>query len=268
MQRFDGVDFLEVDGLFNEEELAVRGLARQFVSDRPRPVIAKHHSDGTFPMDLLPEMADLGFYGANIQGYGCAGLNNVAYGLIMQELERGDSGLRSFVSVQGALCMYPILTFGSDEQKERWLPAMARGQAVRCFGLTEPDAGSDPAGMRTRAARKGDRYVLNGAKAWITNGSIADVAIVWARCEDGAIRGFLVERGTPGFSTRDHGGKFSLRASVTSELVFQDCAITARNLLPGTSGLKAALQCLNQARYGIAWGGIGAAQAVFEEARP
>jgi glutaryl-CoA dehydrogenase len=211
-------------------------------------------------------MAAMGLLGSNLHGYGCAGLNAVAYGLIMQELERGDSGLRSFVSVQGALCMYPIFSFGSEEQKERWLPAMAKGQAVGCFGLTEPDAGSDPAAMRTRAVRKGDRYVLNGAKAWITNGSIADVGVVWAKTEDDAIRGFLVERGTPGFSARDHAGKFSLRASVTSELVFEDCAVPAAGLLPGASGLKSALQCLNQARYGIAWGGVGSAQAVFEEA--
>jgi glutaryl-CoA dehydrogenase len=184
----------------------------------------------------------------------------------MQELERGDSGLRSFVSVQGALCMYPIHAFGSDAQKERWLPPMARGEAIGCFGLTEPDAGSDPGSMRTRAARKGAGYILNGAKAWITNGSVADVAVVWARCEDGVIRGFLVERGTSGFATRDHEGKFSLRASVTSELIFQDCRIPEANLLPGTVGLKNALMCLNQARYGIAWGGVGSALAVFDEA--
>jgi glutaryl-CoA dehydrogenase len=184
----------------------------------------------------------------------------------MQELERGDSGLRSFVSVQGALCMYPIHSFGSDDQKKRWLPAMARGEKIGCFGLTEPDAGSDPNRMRTRVARKGETYVLNGAKAWITNGSVADVAVVWARCEDGVIRGFLVERGTKGYTTRDYEGKFSLRASVTSELIFQDCVIPAANLLPGTVGLKNALMCLNQARYGIAWGGIGSAMAVFDEA--
>jgi glutaryl-CoA dehydrogenase len=184
----------------------------------------------------------------------------------MQELERGDSGLRSFVSVQGALCMYPIHAFGSDAQKERWLPRMAKGEAIGCFGLTEPDAGSDPGSLRTRAVRKGDGYVINGAKAWITNGSVADVAVVWARCEDGVIRGFLVERGTPGFGTRDHQGKFSLRASVTSELILQDCPVPAANLLPKTVGLKNALMCLNQARYGIAWGGVGSALAVFDEA--
>jgi glutaryl-CoA dehydrogenase len=263
---YQPLDFLALDDLLSEDERLVRDTVRAFVGDRVLPIIEGHFREGTFPSHLIPEMAALGLFGSNLHGFGCAGLNNVAYGLIMQELERGDSGLRSFVSVQGALCMYPIVTFGSEEQKNRWLPAMAKGQAVGCFGLTEPDAGSDPSGMRTRAARRGDRYVLNGAKAWITNGSIADVAVVWARCEDGVIRGFLVERGTPGFSARDHGGKFSLRASVTSELVFQDCAIPATSLLPGTNGLKAALQCLNQARYGIAWGGVGSAQAVFEEA--
>jgi glutaryl-CoA dehydrogenase len=236
------------------------------VTEKVMPIIERHFREGTFPRHLVPEMARLGLLGANLEGYGCTGLNSVAYGLIMQELERGDSGLRSFVSVQGALCMYPIHTFGSDEQKERWLPAMARGESIGCFGLTEPDAGSDPASMKTRAVRRGDRYVLNGAKAWITNGSIADVTVVWARCEDETIRGFLVERGTPGFSTRDHEGKFSLRASVTSELILQDLAVPASNLLPGTAGLKSALMCLNQARYGIAWGGLGSALALFDEA--
>jgi glutaryl-CoA dehydrogenase len=260
------LDFLALDDLLDDDERLVRDTVRSFVSERVLPIIESHFRAGTFPAQLIPDMASLGLLGSNLQGYGCAGLNNIAYGLIMQELERGDSGLRSFVSVQGALCMFPIFTFGNDEQKERWLPAMASGQAIGCFGLTEPDAGSDPAGMRTRAVRKGDRYVVNGSKAWITNGSIADIAVVWAKCEDDAIRGFLVERGTPGFTTRDHGGKFSLRASITSELVFQDCAIPVTSLLPGTNGLKAALQCLNQARYGIAWGGVGAAQAVFDEA--
>jgi glutaryl-CoA dehydrogenase len=263
---YQALDFLDTDALLSDEERLVRDTVRAFVTDRVLPIIEGHFRAGTFPNQLVPEMARLGLFGSNLEGYGCAGLNNVAYGLIMQELERGDSGLRSFVSVQGALCMYPIRTFGSDAQKERWLPAMARGESIGCFGLTEPDAGSDPSAMRTRAVRRGDHYVLNGAKAWITSGSIADVAIAWARCEDEVIRGFLVERGTPGFTTRDHEGKFSLRASVTSELIFQDCAIPASNLLPGTSGLKSALMCLNQARYGIAWGGIGSAQAVFDEA--
>jgi glutaryl-CoA dehydrogenase len=255
-----------IEDLLSEEERLVRDTVRSFVTERILPIIDKHFRDGTFPDHLIPEMAELGFFGSNLTGYGCAGLNNVAYGLIMQELERGDSGIRSFVSVQGALCMYPILTFGSDEQKERWLPPMARGEAIGCFGLTEADAGSDPGSMRTRAVRAGSRYVLNGAKAWITNGSIADLAVVWARTEDGSIRGFLVEKGTPGFSTRDHEGKFSLRASVTSELILQDCEVSETNLLPRSDGLKCALMCLTQARYGIAWGGVGSAMAVFDEA--
>jgi glutaryl-CoA dehydrogenase len=253
---YQALDFFAVDDLLGDEERMVRDTVRAFVSDRVLPIIETHFRDGTFPAQLVPEMAAMGLLGANLEGYGCAGLNSVAYGLIMQELERGDSGLRSFVSVQGALCMYPIHAFGSPEQKERWLPAMSKGIAI----------GSDPASLRTRAARKGGRFILNGSKAWITNGSIADVAVVWARCEDGVIRGFLVERGTPGFSARDHGGKFSLRASITSELIFQDCEIPATSLLPGTSGMKSPLMCLSQARYGIAWGGVGSAQAVFDEA--
>ncbi len=263
---FQALDFLSVDALLNEEERLTRDMVRRFVDDRVLPIIERHFREGSFPSDLVAEMARLGLLGANLHGFGCAGLNHVAYGLVMQELERGDSGLRSFVSVQGALCMYPILTFGSDAQKERWLPAMARGEIIGCFGLTEADAGSDPGSMRTRASRRGDHYVLNGSKAWITSGSIADVALIWARCEDGIIRGFLVERGTPGFTTRDHAGKFSLRASVTSEITLQDCAVSSASLLPKASGLKCALMCLNQARYGIAWGGIGSALAVFDEA--
>jgi len=265
-KAFKALDLLALDDLFAEEERLVRDTVRAFVTERVLPVIEEHFRAGTFPTDLIPVMADLGVFGANLHGYGCAGLNNVAYGLIMQELERGDSGLRSFVSVQGALVMYPIHAFGSEAQKERWLPRLAKGEAIGCFGLTEPDAGSDPGRMRTRAARRGDGYVLNGAKAWITNGSIADVAVVWARCDDSVVRGFLVERGTPGFTTRDHQGKFSLRASVTSELIFQDCAVPEASLLPGTVGLKNALMCLNQARYGIAWGGVGSALAVYDEA--
>ena len=255
-----------MEDLLSDEERLVRDTVREFVTDRVLPIIEKHFRDGTFPRHLVPEMARLGLLGSNLHGYGCAGLNSVAYGLIMQELERGDSGLRSFVSVQGALCMYPIHAFGSDEQKTRWLPRMAAGEVIGCFGLTEPDAGSDPASMKTRAVRRGPCYVIDGAKAWITNGSIADIVVVWARCDDGPIRGFLVERGTPGFSARDHEGKFSLRASVTSELIFQECAVPASNLLPGTTGLKSALLCLNQARYGIAWGGLGSALAVYDEA--
>jgi glutaryl-CoA dehydrogenase len=265
-RSFRPLDFLDMDSLLSEEERLVRETVRTFVDDKVLPIIDRHFRAGTFPHELVAPMATIGLLGSNLQGYGCAGMNSVAYGLIMQELERGDSGLRSFVSVQGALCMYPIFSFGSEEQKDRWLPPMARGESIGCFGLTEPDAGSDPASMRTRAAKRGSQYVLNGAKAWITNGSIADVAIVWARCEDGAARAFLVERGTRGFSTRDHEGKFSLRASVTSELIFDECVIPASNLLPGTSSLKHALMCLNQARYGIAWGGIGSALATFGEA--
>jgi glutaryl-CoA dehydrogenase len=264
--RFSPLDLYAVEDLLTEEERLVRDTVRAFVTDRVLPIIEDHFRAGTFPNDLIPAMAEMGLLGANLTGYGCAGLGPVAYGLIMQELERGDSGLRSFVSVQGALCMYPIHAYGSEAQKERWLPAMARGERLGCFGLTEPDAGSDPGAMRTRAAKVPGGWVLNGAKAWITNGSVADVAVVWARTEEGPVRGFLVERGTPGFDTRDYHGKFSLRASVTSELVFSDCRLPEDALLPGSAGLKHALSCLTQARYGIAWGGIGAAMAVFDEA--
>ncbi len=265
MKKFEGVDFVEIDGLFSEEEIAVRETIRAFVSDRIMPVIEKHYREGTFPDYLIPEMAELGVFGANIQGYGCAGLNNVAYGLIMQELERGDSGVRSFVSVQGGLCMYPILAYGSDEQKNKYLPDMGKGKVIGCFGLTEADYGSNPSGMITTAKKDGQHYVLNGSKMWITNGGIAHIAIVWAKL-DGRIRGFFVEKGTPGYSTRDIHGKWSLRASVTSELSFQDCRIPAANLLPNVDGLKGPLGCLNQARYGIAWGGLGSAMACFHEA--
>jgi glutaryl-CoA dehydrogenase len=265
MKPFTALDYYEIDTLLTEEERLVRSTLRDFVSDRVMPGIEKHFRDGTFPSELIPRLAELGTLGSNLEGYGCAGLGAVAYGLIMQELERGDSGLRSFVSVQGALVMYPIHAFGSEDQKQRWIPALARGEKIGCFGLTEPDYGSDPGGMLTRAVKTGDRYVLNGTKAWITNGSVADVAVVWAKL-DGEVNGFLVERGTPGFSARDHAGKFSLRASVTSELALQDCAIPLGNRLPGARGLKTALSCLTQARYGIAWGVIGSAMAVFDEA--
>jgi len=262
---YEQLDFWQLDDQYSEDEKMVRDTVRQFVQERLLPVIEHHFREGTFPTPLIKEMAELGLLGANLEGYGCAGLGAVAYGLIMQELERGDSGVRSFTSVQGALVMYPIHTFGSEAQKTRWLPAMAKGEAIGCFGLTEPDAGSNPAGMKTRAVKKGSGWVLNGAKAWITNGSIADVAVVWARTDDG-VRGFLVEKGTKGFTTKDHVGKFSLRASVTSELILQDVEIPAENLLPGTDGLKSALMCLTQARYGIAWGTVGSALAVFDEA--
>ena len=265
MRKFDGVDYLEIDGLFSEEEIAVRDTIREFVSDKVIPIIEKHNREGTFPAHLIPEMGELGVYGANIQGYGCPGLNNVAYGLIMQELERGDSGLRSFVSVQGGLCMYPILAYGSEEQKNKYLPEMAKGKVIGCFGLTEADFGSNPSGMLTTARKDGNQFILNGSKMWITNGGVAHIAIVWAKLE-GRIRGFVVEKGTPGYSTKDIHGKFSLRASVTSELSFQDCRIPADNLLPNVEGLKGPLGCLNQARYGIAWGGLGSAMACYHEA--
>ena len=251
--------------LLSEEEQMVRDTIRGFVSENVIPIIEKHNREATFPMQLVAPLAELGILGANLKGYGCPGLNNVAYGLIMQELERGDSGLRSFASVQGSLVMYPIFAFGSEEQKNRWLPELAAGRMIGCFGLTEPDFGSNPGGMLSRAFKDGNTWVLNGTKRWITNGSIADVAVVWARTEEG-IRGFLVEKGTSGFTTAEQKGKWSLRASVTSELILEDCRIPADNLLPGTKGLGSPLSCLNQARYGIAWGAIGSAMACYEEA--
>ncbi len=266
MQAFRGVDYLLVDSLFDEEELLVRQTARQFVEDRLVPVIRDCYRDARFPSELIPELGRLGFLGANLEGYGCAGMSNVAYGLIMQELERGDSGLRSFVSVQGALVMYPILTYGSEAQKQRWLPRLQSGEAIGCFGLTEPGFGSNPAGMKTTAKRVGECWVLNGEKTWITNGSPAHVAVVWARAEDG-IRGFLVEKGTPGYTTSDIHGKWSMRASVTSSLAFSDCKVPAENMLPGAKGLKGPLGCLSQARYGIGWGVVGAAMDCYETAR-
>jgi glutaryl-CoA dehydrogenase len=266
MQPFRGVDYLLIDSLFNEQELLVRQTARQFVDEGVMPVIRDCFRDARFPSDLIPELGRLGFLGANLEGYGCAGMSNVEYGLIMQELERGDSGLRSFVSVQGALVMYPILQFGSDEQKQGWLPKLQSGEATGCFGLTEPDFGSNPAGMRTSARRDGADWALNGEKTWITNGSIADVAVVWARAEDG-ILGFLVEKGTRGFTTSDIHGKWSMRASVTSSLSFADCRLPVGAMLPGAKGLRAPLACLTQARYGIGWGAVGAAMDCYETAR-
>jgi glutaryl-CoA dehydrogenase len=266
MGPFRGVDYLHINSLFDDQERLVRQTARQFTDDRVLPLIRDCWRDARFPSELIPELGRLGFLGANLEGYGCAGMSNVEYGLIMQELERGDSGLRSFVSVQGALVMYPILTFGSGEQKERWLPRLASGEAVGCFGLTEPDFGSNPAGMRSTARRKGDGWVLNGEKTWITSGTAAHVALVWARAEDG-IRGFLVERGAPGFTSSDIHGKWSMRASVTSSLSLADCRVPAASLLPGAKGLKAPLACLTQARFGIGWGALGAAMDCYETAR-
>jgi glutaryl-CoA dehydrogenase len=266
MAPFAGVDFIDFDSQLNDEEKLVRQTARQFVDNEIIPIIEKHSREGTFPMHLVPQLGELGFFGANLHGYGCAGMGSVAYGLMTQELERGDSGLRSFVSVQGALVMYPIYTFGSDAQKEKWLPRLQQGKAIGCFGLTEPQFGSNPGGMLARAVKKGNKYVLHGEKMWITSGSLADVAVVWAKTEDHKIRGFLVEKGTPGFKTWDVHGKWSLRASVTSGLTFTDCEIPEENLLPGVTGLRGPLSCLNQARYGIGWGAIGAAMACYDTA--
>lgn len=266
MPKFQGVDYYNLDDLLSEEEILVRNTVREFVDENVIPVIEKHYRAGTFPMDLVAGMAELGLFGTTLPAkYGCAEMNNVAYGLVMQELERGDSGVRSFASVQSGLVMYPIFAFGSEQQKDLWLPKLASGKAVGCFGLTEPDYGSNPGGMKTRAEKVNDGYVLNGAKMWITNGTLADVAVVWAKL-DGEIKGFLVEKGTKGFQAPEMTGKHSLRASVTSELVFQDCHIPADNLLPKSGGLKSPLMCLSQARYGIAWGAIGSAMACYETA--
>jgi glutaryl-CoA dehydrogenase len=263
---FESLDLYRIEDELSPEETLARETVREFVDREFLPRVVEHvRQDGSFPVELVPRMAELGLFGANLSGYGCAGMNNVAYGLVMQELERGDSGLRSFASVQGSLCMYPIHAFGSDAQKERWLPRMASGEVIGCFGLTEPDFGSNPAGMRTKAERKGDHWVLSGTKRWITNGSLSHVAVVWARTDEG-VRGFLVERGAPGYEVRDIKGKFSLRASVTSELYFQDTPVPEENRLPKAEGLRAALSCLTQARYGIAWGAMGAAMACFDEA--
>ena len=266
MQKFQGVDYYNADQLLSEEEILVRNTVRQFVDDRVLPVIEEHYRAGTFPVALIQSMAELGLFGATLPAqYGCAGMNNVAYGLAMQELERGDSAVRSFASVQSALVMYPIFAYGSEAQKDFWLPRLARGEKIGCFGLTEPDYGSNPGGMITRAERRNDGYLLNGAKMWITNGTVADVAVVWAKL-DGVVYGFLVEKGTQGFSAPEMKGKHSLRASVTSELVFQDVLIPAENLLPNGSGLRLPLSCLSQARYGIAWGAIGSAMACYDAA--
>jgi glutaryl-CoA dehydrogenase len=262
---YKGIDYYDIESSLPPQAKLIRDTVRSFVDREFLPVIREHYRAGTFPMELLRTMGSLGLFGANLSGCGLPGIDNLSYGLMMQELERGDSGLRSFVSVQGALVMYPILTFGSDEQKERWLPKLASGEAIGCFGLTEPDFGSDPGGMITHAVLKGDHYRLSGVKMWVTNGSVADVALVWAKL-DGEIRAFLVERGTPGFSANEIHGKLSLRASVTAELVLDEARVPAENILPHASGLKSALKCLNQARYGIAWGALGSAMACFDEA--
>ena len=268
---FTGVDFYDVESLLSEEERAVQDMVRRFVDDEVMPIIGEHYIAGSFPRELIPQMGELGFLGANLpEEYGCAGLNNVAYGLIMQELERGDSGVRSFASVQGALVMFPIHEYGSEEQRRKWLPKLASGELVGCFGLTEPDYGSNPGGMITTARETSDGWVLNGAKMWITNGSMADVAIVWAKTgaldDRRSIRGFVVPTDTKGFTAKDQKGKLSLRASDTSELVLEDVHVGKDALLPNSAGLKCPLMCLTQARYGIAWGGIGAAMACFDEA--
>jgi glutaryl-CoA dehydrogenase len=261
---FRGVDFYRIDDLLTDEERMVRDSVRRFVDERVIPIIDKHFEAATFPTELIPQLGELGLLGGTLpEEYGCAGMNNVAYGLVMQELERGDSGLRSFVSVQGALVMYPIFAFGSEEQKRKWLPLLAKGEKIGCFGLTEPDHGSDPGGMETRARRTDKGWVLNGTKRWITNGTISDVAIVWAKVDED-VRGFLVETNRPGFQAPEIKAKLSLRASVTSDLIMDDVEIPEENLLPKSTGLKSPLMCLNQARYGIAWGGVGAAMACFD----
>ena len=265
VQTPSATDLYNIDHLLSEEERMVRDTVRKFVNDRVLPIIGEHFEAGTFPRELIPEIAELGLLGMHLEGYGGAGLSAVCYGLACQELEAGDSGLRSFVSVQGSLAMFPIYAFGSEEQKQRWLPRMARGEVIGCFGLTEPDSGSDPGRMSTMARREGDSYILNGTKMWITNGGIADLAVVWAKTDEG-IRGFLVERGTPGFTTSDVHHKLSLRASITSELHFEECRVPAGNVLPEVRGLRGPLSCLNEARYGIAWGAAGAARACYEVA--
>jgi glutaryl-CoA dehydrogenase len=271
VSKFDGVDFFDADSLLSEEERAVRDTVRDWVEDKLMPLIGKCYVEHRFPKELVPEMAELGVFGANLpEKYDCAELNNVAYGLIMQELERGDSGVRSFASVQGALVMYPIFEFGNEEQRARWLPRLATAEAIGCFGLTEPDYGSNPGGLTTRAVKDGNEWVLNGTKMWITNASIADVAIIWAKTgeidDPKSIRGFIVEADRDGYQAKDQTGKLSLLASDTSEIALLDVRVPDENLLPGSSGLKSPLMCLNQARYGIAWGAVGAAMACYAEA--
>ena len=269
---YKGVDLIGFDNLLGDDERLSRDTARQFIEDNLIPIIEECNREGRFPRELIPQMGQLGFFGANLTGYGCAGMSNVEYGLVMQEFERGDSGVRSFVSVQSALVMYPIFTFGSEDQKNFWLPKLASGEKLGCFGLTEPDYGSNPGGMRTRADRSGDEYILNGEKMWITSGTISDVAVIWAKVygdpdtEEGRVRGFLVETDRPGFSAYDVHGKWSLRASVTSGLSLQDVRVPVTNLMPNSDGLRSPLMCLNQARYGISWGALGAAMSCYDTA--
>ncbi len=265
MQPYESLNYMEEDGLFTSEELMIRDSVREFVSEEVIPTLQEANRDEKFPMHLIPRFAEMGLLGSTIQGYGAAGLGHVAYGLVMSELERGDSGIRSFCSVQGALVMYPIYAYGSEEQKNKYLPKLAAGEMIGCFGLTEPDAGSNPGSMRTKAEKVAGGYKLNGNKMWITNGCISDVAIVWAKL-DGVVRGFIVDKGTPGFTTSTMKGKFSLRVSVTSELHLQNCIVPAENLLPKIEGLKGPLSCLTQARYGIGWGVLGAANACYHTA--
>ena len=265
MPPYQGVDFYKLDDLLSEEEQMVRDTVRQFVNEQVNPIIDEHFEAGTFPTELIPQMAELGLLGANLpEKYGCAGMNNVAYGLVMQELEAGDSGLRSFVSVQGALVMYPIYAYGSEEQRKKWLPLLASAEKIGCFGLTEPDHGSDPGGMETRAKRTSNGWVLNGTKRWITNGTVSDIAIVWAKDDDGEIQGFIVECDKAGFQAAEIKKKLSLRASITSDLIMDDVEVSEESRLPNGDGLKSPLGCLNQARYGIAWGGIGAAMTCYD----
>ena len=260
--RFEGVDFYNIDQHLSDEERMVRDLVRKWVDAEVLPIIEEHCAAGTFPMHLIPQIGEMGLLGMNLHGYGCAGMSNIAYGIACQELERGDSGLRSFVSVQGSLCMFPIWKHGTEEQKNKYLPGMAEGKLIGCFGLTEPDHGSNPSGMLTKAVDDGDSYIINGAKMWITNGTLADVAIVWAKL-DGEIRGFLVEKDDNGFTAPEMKGKHSLKASVTSELVFDNVRIPKDRILPHVKGLKGPFSCLNNARFGISWGAIGAAMACF-----
>jgi len=265
MKKFRGVDLYDIDPLLSDEERIVRQTVREFVDAELLPVIREAWEEGKLPKSLVPKIAEMGLLGATIQGYGCAGMNSVAYGLCMQELERGDSGIRSFASVQSGLVMYPIHAFGSEQQKDKFLPKLQKAELIGCFGLTEPDFGSNPGGMKTRAVKKGDRWILNGNKMWITNSPLAHVAVVWAKVDD-VVHGFLVERGMKGYETPEIKGKLSLRASDTGEIVLRDCEVPEENRLPGTQGLKSALSCLNQARYGIAWGAVGAAMGCYEEA--